>query len=262
MQKIDIKTPFNVFLTLDSGTLGRRIAAYFIDFLVIIVYMYVISDVLNLVDFRGLSDGDTERVNWGLTSLISIPIIFYTVLLETITGGYTIGKKLLGIKVIKLDGFQPTFVDYFIRWIFRAVEIYSFVFLMVVTNSNWAATFITLSGLVAVIIIAINKKGQRLGDIIAGTAVINKKQIVDINITILKEISTTYQPVFPEVVKLSDNDMRIIKDTYNNARLAADIETIAKLRKKVEQVIGVESDLFDYQFFDTVIKDFNYYTNK
>jgi uncharacterized RDD family membrane protein YckC len=36
---------------------------------------------------------------------------------ESLMEGQTIGKKLLGIKVVKIDGYQASFFDYLIRWV-------------------------------------------------------------------------------------------------------------------------------------------------
>jgi hypothetical protein len=62
-----------------------------------------------------------------------------------------------------------------------------------------------------------NKNHQRLGDLAAGTAVISLKNNINISHTILEQLSEDYQPVFAQVVRFSDNDMRIIKETYQNA---------------------------------------------
>ena len=262
MKKLSVTTDFNVSLELDGDTLGRRILAFAIDFIIIVFYLYMFEKVFHLIRFRDNGLGDASKINWGLSSLLLLPVMFYTLTWEVLTNGYTPGKFIMKVKVIKLNGYHPTFVDYFIRWIFRIFEIYSFIFLLIIFNQVWALGFLFLSGLVATFIIATNKKGQRVGDIIAGTVVTNSKYVQDINITILENVDDNYKPVFPGVIKLSDNDMRIIKDTYHEAKKADDFNKIARLRQKVQSVLGIESDLYDYQFFDTIIKDFNYYTKK
>ncbi|WP_431244613.1 hypothetical protein ACQ9BO_10230 [Flavobacterium sp. P21] len=64
-----------------------------------------------------------------------------------------------------------------------------------------------------------NSKTQRFGDMATGTAVITLKNKIDISHTILEEIGTAYVPTYPLVIKLSDNDMRIIKETFKKVLL-------------------------------------------
>ncbi|MEO9077506.1 MAG: RDD family protein, partial [Gelidibacter sp.] len=68
-------------------------------------------------------------------------------------------------------------------------------------------------------------------------------------------------PTYPTVIKLSDNDARIIKDTFTAAKSANDHQTLIKLRNKITEVIGVKAvHGNDIQFIDTILKDYNYYT--
>ena len=114
--------------------------------------------------------------------------------------GQTLGKRLFSIKVVKIDGYQASFIDYLTRWVFRLVDI---------TGS------LCLVGTISMIA---SKIHQRLGDMAAGTAVISLKNDINISHTILENISKDYQPVYAQVVRFSDNDMRIIKETYLSAR--------------------------------------------
>uniref|UniRef100_UPI0040492C76 hypothetical protein n=1 Tax=Gelidibacter sp. TaxID=2018083 RepID=UPI0040492C76 len=118
-----------------------------------------------------------------------------------------------------------------------------------------------LTGVIALVSIIISKKSQRLGDIAAGTSVITLKNNVNISHTILEDIETTYVPTYPSVIRLSDNDARIIKETFLTAKATRDYQTLIKLRKKIVEVIDVkQEDGNDMQFIDTILKDYNYYT--
>ena len=147
------------------------------------------------------------------------------------------------IRVIKLDGYQASFGDYLIRWLFRIVEI---------SIGN---------GIIALIAIIVNNKNQRLGDMAAGTSVISLKNKVNINHTILQEVNNDYVPTYPLVIKLSDNDVRIIKETFEAAIATRDYGTLIKLRDKVIQVTGIKNiSGNDQDFIKTLLKDYNYYT--
>ena len=49
--------------------------------------------------------------------LILLPVIIYTLIQESLWEGQTIGKKLMKMKVIKIDGYQASFGDYLIQMV-------------------------------------------------------------------------------------------------------------------------------------------------
>ena len=84
---------------------------------------------------------------------------------------------------------------------------------------------------------------------------------MNISHTILEELEDSYVPTYPNVIKLSDNDARIIKDTFVRAKAARDYETLIKLRTKIVQVVEIKDfNGCDMEFVDTILKDYNYYT--
>ena len=89
-----------------------------------------------------------------------------------------------------------------------------------------------------------------------------KKDKVTINHTILEDLKEDYKPTYPNVIKLSDNDARIIKDTFTVARASRDYQTLIKLRKKLIEVVDIKEvkQKTDIDFIDTILKDYNYYT--
>ena len=125
-----------------------------------------------------------------------------------------------------------------------------------------AGMLLMMSGLVAFFLIIRTKNAQRLGDIVAGTTVLKLREKHSIDITILEEIKETYVPRYSQVMRLTDNDARIIKDTFVIARKNRDYTTLKRLRNKLENVMDVKADQSDVEFIDTVMKDFNYYTQK
>ncbi|MDB4161313.1 RDD family protein [Bacteroidia bacterium] len=263
MANLNVKTSFNTILSLQSETLGKRLLAFVLDIVVIVLYwvgIWWIFSVFN-IDFEGAFGGDYNRVVWGWFSLVSLPILFYSLVSETVSGGYTLGKYIAKIKVVKIDGFQPSFVEFFIRWIFRMIDIYAFMLVAILAGGIMARIFSFYTiGLVGLIVIVRSKKGQRLGDMVAGTSVIKSKIKQSINITILKEVEDSYEPKYSQVLKLSDNDARIIKETFESARKMKDVKLIRKLVVKLETVMGIKNTDKPEQFINDVLKDFNYYT--
>lgn len=262
-QQLIVQSFQNTKIQLNIGIVGWRILAFSIDFFILIAYFFAILFSIIYVatgTFNIDSLGDEKVLNF-LLMLIFLPLYFYSLWTEFLFNGQTFGKMICGIKVIKINGYQCTFIEYLLRWLFRMIDIYP-VMILSVFFGEFGSVGTMLIGIPALISAAITKKGQRLGDIVAGTTVVKLKDRKDISITILKEVEQTYQPKFPNVIKLSDNDMRIIKDTFTISRQNRDYNTIGKLRKKIEEVTEIKSNLTDVEFIDIVIKDFNYYTQE
>lgn len=245
MSELSIVTTQNVHINFNTAHIGDRILAYVIDLVVKVAYflvlIYLIGNIGFVERFFNSLDSDYSRIVLLVTFLL--PYFLYSLVLESLWEGQTIGKRIMKIKVVKVDGFQASFGDYLIRWIFRLVDI----------NIT--------SGIIGLVSILFSSKNQRLGDMTAGTAVISLKNNININHTILEEINEQYVPIYPQVIKLSDNDMRIIKETYEKASATRDFGTLIKLRTKVEQVTGIKNQSGnDIDFIRTVLKDYNYYT--
>ncbi|HNQ27031.1 MAG TPA: RDD family protein [Aquaticitalea sp.] len=244
MAELQINTTQNVNITFTAASVGERILAYLIDWVVKIAYMIVIYQIMfNLLGVDGFMKNMDQWSQIALVVLFYLPVVFYTLIFETLLDGQTIGKRIMKIKVVKIDGYQATVSDFVIRWLFRIVDINM------------------LSGVVALIAIVASPKSQRLGDMTAGTAVINLKNTINIGHTILEDLEDSYRPKYPNVIKLSDNDARIIKETFNTAKASRDYATLLKLRNKIVEVTEIKTEgESDMLFIETVLKDYNFYT--
>ena len=246
MSQIAINSSQNVNINFNIANIGERIAAFMIDMAIKSAYYIVIY----LLFFRVFNLGIVldKMDNWSAAAVmivITFPIQIYTLVCESMMEGQTFGKKVLQIKVVKIDGYQASFGDYLIRWFFRLIDmgiIFIGFFSMVISRNN-----------------------QRLGGIASGTAVISLKNKINISHTILENLKEDYVPTFPQVIALSDNDVRIIKENFLKAQKVNDQVIIRKLGDKIKQILKLEIDktrMTDRQFIDTVIKDYNFYTGK
>lgn len=244
MTQLSINTTQNVVINFSSASVGERIGAYFIDLLIKIAYAIVVFYVFFYT--FGINSIVEQLDRWSQIAIyliFALPVIIYSIVQESLMEGQTFGKKLLKIKVVKIDGYQASFGDYLIRWLFRVIDISM------------------ASGMIGLITMIVNKKTQRLGDISAGTAVITLKNKINISHTILEDIGEEYKPKYPLVIKLSDNDARIIKETFQAVLRKPDAEILNKLTRKIEEVTGIKNDLDSQkEFIQTILKDYNYYT--
>lgn len=236
MSELQINTTQNVKIKFVAAGVGERLLAFFIDMAIKIGYLMTLSWTF------GVFDNMDEWSQIGINTVLSFPVMFYTLGLESLLEGQTIGKKALKIRVVKIDGYQASLSDYVVRWFFRIADVY-------------------ILGL-GFFVMMFNNKTQRLGDMAAGTAVIGLKDSVNISHTILENLKDDYKPTYPNVIKLSDNDARIIKDTFTIAKASKDFQTLIKLRRKLIEVVEIKEmkQKTDMEFIDVILKDYNYYT--
>lgn len=240
MANIAINTTQNVNLDYKIVSIGERIVAFFIDFSIFWLYLYIVNVITSLL-------GKAFVDNWtvfGIQSLLLVPVMFYSLYMHILFNGRTVGKMIMKMRVVRTDGLPVHWSNYLVRWMLRLVDIWIF------------------TGSIGILTILFSDKKQRLGDAAAGTMVISTKHNVKISHTILEEIEDTYQPKFLSVTRLTDQDMRLIKETYQIAKKSGDYKMLTALRQKMEQILETNSDLYDIQFIDTVLKDYNYFTQK
>ncbi|ASK31706.1 RDD family protein [Chryseobacterium sp. T16E-39] len=247
MSQIAINTSQNVNINFNIASVGERMLAFIIDLLIKVAYAVITFYIFfNFFDLGYLLNGLDQWSQMAIYIAITFPIYIYPVVLESLMEGQTPGKKVMKIRVVKIDGYQASFGDYLIRWVFRIIDT-------------------SFAGVIGLISMIVSKNNQRLGDIASGTAVISLKNNINISHTILENIQEDYIPSFPQVIALSDNDMRIIKDNYTKALRVDDRQIISKLSDKIKNILKLEIDpvkMTERQFINIVIKDYNYYTGK
>ncbi|QOD61348.1 RDD family protein [Polaribacter haliotis] len=269
MKTLQIKTAQNVNIKFRVANVGMRLLAFTADNVFKFAYLYIVYTVFDFAALEKVFNGDNWTVQ-AISVLVLIPVTFYSLYTEILLDGQTIGKKLLKIKVINEDGFKPSISDYIMRWFLRIVDFNLFILIAVyiysvdVPNEDLIIGLLFIFGkLVGLLLIIFTKKNQRFGDIIANTVVIYLKDEVKFSDTILMNLENEYIPTYPNVIQLSDNDVRIIKDTFKSAKKFNDYKTQIKLRSKIQEVTGIVSKhKSDAAFIETVLKDYNFYTQK
>jgi uncharacterized RDD family membrane protein YckC len=146
-----------VVLQVRIARMPTRALACAID---VIVQFLVLSALLGLM-LGFLIGGDaSEALGAALVTLVVLVVLIgYRVVMETLTRGRTLGKLMLGLRVVRDDGSS-------IR--FRHALVRSLLWLFVDFSPFFAAS----PGIVASLM---NKQGKRIGDMVAGTVVIRER---------------------------------------------------------------------------------------
>jgi uncharacterized RDD family membrane protein YckC len=220
MNAIKITTSQNIDVEYELGSLGDRVLGRLLDGLVIIAYCLIFAAI---VGFSSILDFIGDNV-WLFIIVIIFPILFYDLICEMFLNGQSFGKKIMNIKVISLTGEQPTFSQYLIRWLFRLVD------------------FSLSSSLVALITVAVTEKRQRLGDIIAGTALVKTTTRVNIDDTLYVQTAPVdYKVTYPEVINLSDRDIQLVKEVIINVRRSGNTMLALEAQQKIEKVLKIKN---------------------
>ena len=185
------------------------------------------------------ADSWTQR---GFLSLFFLPAFFYSLICHITLGGRTFGKMIMKIKVVRLDGTPTQWYNLLVRWMLRLIDIWLF----------FAS--------IGVLSILLSDKKQRVGDAAAGTVVISTKKKHKISSTILEDLTEDYKPVFTNVTLLTDKDVQIVKEAFLLSKRNNDFKTLTLLKNKLCAVLQIESSMYDKEFIDTILKDYNYYT--
>ena len=208
MSIVDVQTSQNIEIRFTAASVMHRVAAVAIDF---IVQIGAIFGML-LIYANDILDGPEAAV------IIMTVIIFYPFIFESLMSGQTIGKRLLRIRVVSLDGSPASVAAYFFRWLLGLLEI------------------VMTSGSLAFITVLVSKRSQRLGDIAAGTTVIKEQQAVTLD-DLLLSVDAEANVSYPQVIMLTDNDVETIRQVLTARTSGLDEATLTDLLWKSAETL-------------------------
>lgn len=257
MAAITIGTPFNIDLEFRTASIGKRMSAWFIDLLIISFYFYLMLRFVYPLFEKG------EAISTAaILFFIIIPVLLYQLAFELFMNGQTIGKRIAGIAVIDIEGKEPSWSQYLVRWVLCIGNLFVYVIPYLILVSPAALIVFLILYLPDFLSVAISSKSQRLGDFAAGTVVIDKKYRSNISETIYLQIEDKeYQPKFPQVMRLTDRDINGIRNLLDIKRPGKDNETYTlQVVEKIKKVLDIESDLEPRAFLERLLHDYNFIT--
>jgi uncharacterized RDD family membrane protein YckC len=215
-----VLTPERVSLQYDIAGIGSRGAAAMVDTVIQFAGMAVLGFALSAgaVSLSALSGvGGGPGAIALLIGLVSFGIFIisggYFTLFEIVWNGQTPGKRLVGVRVIRENGYPIRPIDAVIRNLIRVVD--------------WLPIFYAV-GLVAMLL---NNRSKRLGDFASGTIVVREGQPRAASVFLAPGPSDT-----PNVA-LSNADATLVRD-FLTRRVTLHPRARAELARRLAIAVG------------------------
>lgn len=256
---VAINTPFNIDLEFAIAGVVQRFLAWLIDTIIQVLYFLFYMHVLDGLMPAGLG-------NVGLILFLLLPLAGYHFLFELLNKGQSVGKMALGIRVVNLMGSQPSVSQLLIRLAFRSFTILPlFLYVLLQALSGLESGILLMLALGVFLTVALlyftSPLGQRIGDRLADTIVIEKGARPDFSATIYQEVTTeNYEPLYPEVMRLTDRDINGIRDLIGKGH--PNNETLIYMERiagRIEEVLKIQRrEPAPFEFLKQLLLDYNY----
>lgn len=240
MAKIDVTTTQNVTIQYETAGFLWRFIAWLIDTSVITVFFF--ASIYLFFTIGGSMDSELKIAIFS--AVFTVIKFSYSLLIEMFTNGQSIGKKIVGIVVIKLNGNALETSDYLIRWAYRMVD--------------FGMSFFS----VGTISILMSEKNQRLGDMIANTTVVKLKPDRIVTLDDLQNLpdKEDYVPKYPQVVRYNDEEMLALKNLlvrYQQFRNNTYNDILHTTVVKLKEQMGLEEiRMDDVSFLREIISEY------
>ena len=204
-ETLNIQTPENVAFGYQVAGIGSRFLASLVDTILSGLLQFIAICVVLLVLSATGTDTSSNRFSaWVLALFGVVTFLFYWgyyIFFEMLWNGQSPGKRWVGLRVLRTDGTPITLVESLIRNLVRVIDLMPFAY-----------------G-IGIISMFIDEKSRRLGDLAAGTLVVQDRAPISIQ-SIAVQRSISIRPYgftkvsldgFP-VERLTNNDLSLIED--------------------------------------------------
>jgi len=251
MLLVKLDTGFNIEVDFLLPGFFKRFLAWMIDIAIMFAYYWAGGRMLSA------ALGSNDHVLWAWV-LFSIPPLCYHLLCEIFLNGQSVGKKATRIKVISADGGEPSLSQYLIRWLFRLADLPWWIFAIVFEGAlPWWCSIFVFGGLASILA---TPYSQRIGDLVAGTILIDTRNRTSWEDTVFTELAEDYKPRYPQVMQLSDKDINTLKSIINSVSKSGDYDLSMRIADRIRSKLDIYSDQDSLDFLQTLLKDYNYYS--
>jgi uncharacterized RDD family membrane protein YckC len=204
--EVHIETPEQIEVSLEVAGIGSRFVAQVVDWLIkwsILLVVVVVALVAAGLLGVALSDNTLSYLLAALViALFYAFLLAFDIYFEVRHNGQTPGKKLAGIRVLREGGAPLDFRSACVR------------------NLLGMADFLPVFYLLGGFLVMVSSRGQRLGDMAAGTIVIRERTLqppTELNATIQKFASEEFQFTADHLSACSAEDRFILRSFFQRA---------------------------------------------
>ncbi len=238
---IELSIAQNVIAEYKLAPLGKRIFAQIIDITALFIFW---QTILSFSSAFGINEG-LYYTFLGFILLVSLP--GYYALMEALNKGQTLGKLVLGIRVINEQGNILTLSQTILRGVLLFIDL------------------LLSIGVIGCLFISASRKRQRLGDLAAATLVVEtipsqKKSLLD---NYSEQTLYNRTPEYPNVRFLKENDVVLLKEVvarYEKTHSDVDAYALSMAYKKVCDILGTKANANNLTnqsyFLVEIIKDY------
>lgn len=219
---LNIDTPENVIFGYEVVSIGSRFMAALIDTFLIVILQIMAVLTLQLILSATTAFGGLESAFIAVYVLISFVLLWgYYIFFEMLWNGRTPGKKVVNLRVIRRDGTPITLTESIVRNLVRLVDFLPFAY-----------------GL-GIVVMFIDGKSRRLGDMAAGTLVVREQESVTLeslekSTRVTVSSSSLWEPSqsadaiagWP-IERLTDADIQLAVDLLNRRNQLANADALA-----------------------------------
>jgi len=242
--RVVLRTPEEVPLAFELAPIGGRVLALGLDLLLIFAAVALIVAVLSEAIGTGLEVTDSELLVMSLAQLTTFLVWnFYFIATELRWRGRTVGKRVVGLRVVARDGGPLSAGHIFARNLTRDVEtlLPMAVLLAPETVGLSSPWMIALAWLWLGIMAAMplfNRLRARVGDLIGGTLVVNAPRE-----SLLEDlVAETEEPAFRFTQEQLDlygiHELQILEDVLRRYPRHIDPDLLATIAAKIQVKIG------------------------
>lgn len=212
----------------EPASIGARLLALLIDGCLFGLYYY----------FVVLCETNRIFENWNnLTHyMVYVYIWFYPLIAEVTCSGQTLGKRLMHIRVVDLEGGGPKLLSFILRWFMLPFDLLLFV---------------------ASLSVFFTKRQQRLGDLIAGTWVVRTKTYASEKFSLADYTpGPDYKPVYPKAANLTPQQATLIAEVLGNINNGEVSKASSSFIKKLESIVGENREKDVRTYLILVLRDY------